>query len=162
MARDVGDLIDVDASECLNATDPRAWTSVLARGTLGEPAGALASDDDHELLIRLVFVVPVRARALVIRSPTTRADADVSGVGTVRVFVNGQAMGFENVARRKPAQTLEGAGEHALDATAFDRVRALTIFVESNDKGTARTVISEIRVFGDALASTDVAALKPC
>ena len=95
----------------------------------------------------------------------THAREDASAPRVVKIFVNAPSLSFENAATRRAAQVVEldGDDEVELDVTAFENVRVMTFYVESNVGGTARTEIGRIDIKGELSGELrDVSELKPC
>ena len=83
----------------------------------------------------------------------------------VKIFVNPTALSFQIIGKKTAAQVIECQSEdgaYDLDATAFDNVRTLTLYVESNAGGTDKTEISRIEIHGSLADSANMNDLKPC
>ena len=96
----------------------------------------------------------------------THAREDASAPRVVKIFVNAPSLSFENASQaagRRRVVELDGDGEVELDVTAFENVRVMTFYVESNVGGTARTEIGRIDIKGELSGELrDVSELKPC
>ena len=164
--RDLIEHVDARAVECLNALAEESWRNALWPGPRDRESLTLVSDDDEELILRVEFSQNVRPRRLRIAGASaTNAREDASAPRVVKIFVNAPSLSFENASKRRAAQIVEldGDGEVELDVTAFENVRVMTLYVESNVGGTARTEISRIDIEGELSGELrDVSELKPC
>ena len=158
--------VDQRSVECLNALAEESWRNALWPGPRDQASLTLVSDDDEELILRVEFSSNVRPRAVKIAGASaTHAREDASAPRVVKIFVNAPSLSFENVAKRRAAQVVEldGDDEVELDVTAFENVRVMTFYVESNVGGTARTEIGRIDIKGELSGELrDVSELKPC
>jgi len=158
--RDLVDALDQRACACMNAHADDAWRAATLPPARDDASTSCASDDDHEMLLCLRFKCATRLRACAFGIEGETADA--SGAEEIALFANGAPLSFDNVGRRRPAQVLVGAGEHALDVSAFDGVTTLYAHVRKNRGDTERTTLTRFAVYGDALDETNVNELKPC
>ena len=158
--------VDERSVECLNALTDESWRNALWPGPRDRASSTLVSDDDEELILRVEFTSNVRPRAVKIAGASaTHAREDASAPRVVKIFVNAPSLSFENAAKRRAAQVVEldGDDEVELDVTAFENVRVMTFYVESNVGGTARTEIGRIDIKGELSGELrDVSELKPC
>ena len=163
---DLIDHVDQRSVECLNALTDESWRNALWPGPRDQGSLTLVSDDDEELILRVEFSSNVRPRSLKIAGASaTHAREDASAPRVVKIFVNAPSLSFENAAKRRAAQVVEldGDDEVELDVTAFENVRVMTFYVESNVGGTARTEIGRIDIKGELSGELrDVSELKPC
>ena len=163
---DLIDHVDERSVECLNALTDESWRHALWPGPRDRASSTLVSDDDEELILRVEFTSNVRPRAVKIAGASaTHAREDASAPRVVKIFVNAPSLSFENAAKRRAAQVVEldGDDEVELDVTAFENVRVMTFYVESNVGGTARTEIGRIDIKGELSGELrDVSELKPC
>ena len=163
---DLIDHVDPRSVECLNALTDESWRHALWPGPRDQASSTLVSDDDEELILRVEFSSNVRPRAVKIAGASaTHAREDASAPRVVKIFVNAPSLSFENAAKRRAAQVVEldGDDEVELDVTAFENVRVMTFYVESNVGGTARTEIGRIDIKGELSGELrDVSELKPC
>jgi hypothetical protein len=159
--------IDTRGVEVLNAIDDRAWTKILAAGERDQDTLELVTDDDETCILSVPFTTNVKPTHVVIVGGGTNG-TDVSACAMVKVFVNKPSLGFEECAKKTPAQTLdarEGAsagGVFELDKTAFDNVRTLTFYFESNVGDTERTSVRRLEIRGRTMDAADVNQLKKC
>ena len=169
---DLVDLIDVKGVECLNALRDTDWTKALARGARDQDALTLCTDDDEELIVRVMFVKNVRVRRVRVCGANAGVGrADASAPKEIRVFANAATpIGFENARKRTPAQTidcerdLDEDGFVDVDAasSSFENVRVMTFFVSGNVGGTPRTELARLEVHGAPIDETNMSELKKC
>ena len=161
--------IDARAVEVLNATSDDAWRAILCAGARDQATLELATDDDETCVLTVPFTTNVRPTAVVVVGGSS--GDDVSACARVKVFVNKPSMGFEECAKKTPAQTLDASASSAsassegyfeLDKTAFDNVRTMTFYFESNVGDTARTSVRRLEIRGRTMDQADVNQLKKC
>jgi len=156
---DLSDSIDIVKSSVLNASNPQSLKSVLCGPAEGESAEALKSDCDEQLLFGIAFNAPVRLQSIGFAAPS-------AAPATVKLFVNRQDMGFDDVESVTPTQTLtlSGAAPHlaqtALQFVKFQNVNFLTIFVENNRDEEDVSLVQRIAFVGDTLHKTNMNDLK--
>ena len=163
-----GDLIehvDLRGVECLNAERDDMWRHAVCVGERDQETLTLVTDDDEELILTLPFTSNVKPTRAVIKGGSTRGNEETSAPMRVKIFVNPTALSFQNIGKKTAAQVIECSSEdgaYDLDATAFDNVRTLTFYVESNAGGTDKTEISRIEIHGCLADSANMNDLKPC
>lgn len=162
---DLVEHIDLRGVECLNAERDDMWRRAVCVGERDQETLTLVTDDDEELILTLPFTSNVRPTRVVIKGGSTRGDEETSAPMRVKIFVNPTALSFQNIGKKTAAQVIECRSEdgaYDLDATAFDNVRTLTLYVESNAGGTDKTEISRIEIHGGLADSANMNDLKPC
>ena len=89
------------------------------------------------------------------------------GPRTLRLFVDGKDMDFEDVEDKKPAQEivlskddLQRGRAVDVEGSQFRNISKLTIFVVDNQGDTDTTTISRIELLGDKLTGVDLKNLK--
>lgn len=163
---DLVEHIDLRGVECLNAERDDMWRHAVCVGERDQETLTLVTDDDEELILTLPFTSNVRPTRVVIKGcGSTRGEGETSSPRRVKIFVNPTALSFQNIGKKTAAQVIECQSEdgaYDLDATAFDNVRTLTFYVESNAGGTDKTEISRIEIHGSLADSANMNDLKPC
>ena len=157
--------VDLRGVECLNAERDDMWRHAVCVGERDQETLTLVTDDDEELILTLPFTSNVKPTRAVIKGGSTRGNEETSAPMRVKIFVNPTALSFQNIGKKTAAQVIECSSEdgaYDLDATAFDNVRTLTFYVESNAGGTDKTEISRIEIHGCLADSANVNDLKPC
>ena len=161
--------IDTRGVEVLNATDDKAWTKILAAGERDQDTLELITDDDETCIVSVPFTTNVKpTHVVIIGGAANDGEMSVSACAVVKVFVNKPSLGFEECAKKTPAQTLDArvgardGGVFELDKTAFDNVRTLTFYFESNVGDTERTSVRRLEIRGRTMDAADVNQLKKC
>jgi len=104
----LNDLVDLSTLECLNQDDTHPVTNVLKKcrydGTESERT-ALQSDPDvdHQLLIKVGFIQPVKLKALAFRGKAEDETAPQVG----KIFHGQKDIGFQEAEDQEANQTLE-------------------------------------------------------
>lgn len=137
----------------------------MRQGLRDDPGLAAESDTDAQVIVNIKFTQAVR-----VASVTVRAPAGDAAPRTLRLFVDRPSLGFAEAESDPAAQEVELAPADvaddgapvALRAAKFSRVTQLAVFVADNQGGDddAATVISALRLAGEAGDTFDVAAIK--
>jgi hypothetical protein len=157
--------IDLRGVEVLNATSDDSWSYVLKTGERDQDSLVMTSDDDETLILSVPFNTNIKPTSVRLCGGGC---GEVSAFKVVKIFVNKPSMGFEECAKKKPAQVFtvndcENAdGIYILDKTAFDNIRTLTFYFESNVGDTDRTGVTRVEIRGQTMHAADVTQLKPC
>lgn len=157
---DLSSSIDIVKSSVLNASNPQDLKAILCGPGEGEPITAvLKSDCDEQLLFGIAFNSPVRLQSIGFAAPS-------AAPATVKLFVNRQDMGFDDVENVTPTQTLtlSGASPHLsqqmLQFVKFQNVNYITVFVENNRDDDEVSLVQRVSFVGDTLHKTNMDDLK--
>jgi hypothetical protein len=122
----------------------------------------LSSDEntDHQLLIRLEFMQPVKISGLLLRGK----DGETRPA-KVKLFTNKLSMDFSEAEEAEPLQEIQFE-ENCKDPVPlrfvkFQNLTSLQIFVEDNGGGDV-TQITRLQVVGGTGDHMDMKAFKPC
>jgi len=157
------DLIDVGKSTVLNNDTATELKSIL------KTDGVLKSDadTDAQLLLYITFREAVKIRGISFAvDAKANASANESGPKTVKVFVDRSAFDFSEAASLPPTQTFVLAPsdfdgrEKLTQFVKFQSVHTLTVFIESNQRNTAVTVLNRLSFIGTANAGMRVSEIK--
>eukprot|EP00898_Chlorokybus_atmophyticus_P007447 jgi/Chlat1/7703/Chrsp66S07187 len=169
---DLLDFIEWQSVECLNEHPSHTWQNVLKQGYREDDGLRLASDADEQLLLYVPFNQMIRLHSIAFKAATAASSEeetnnDRSGPRVVKLFINTHSIGFSEAGSDPATQTLElspsqvETGEPLqLYYVKFQSVRSLTIFIESNQKGTDVTELSKIQLFGNTVETTDMSKFK--
>ncbi|KAI0316801.1 PITH domain-containing protein [Amylostereum chailletii] len=160
------ELLDLSQLNCLNEDSARTLRSICSSKSLNTSDSFLLSDADEQLLLSIPFNQTVRVRSIAIRSTSPE-----QAPKTIKLLVNRQSIGFEDVQDAEEpdvAQKLELTADQTREGrriglrfVRFQSVNSLHIFVESNQGGSDITRIDSIDVVGQPVESTkDLSGLK--
>lgn len=153
---DLKSFIDEKCCTALNEIDK--WQNAL----LGNQPGMFRSDeDDPELILHIAFNQVVKIHSIAIEAPEDK------GPKTVRLFINRQAIDFNDAKRNEPVQTLEFEKKHLTDGipmelrfVKFQSVQSLSLFFANNQSDSDQTVIKSVTFFGTPIITTNMKDFK--
>jgi len=153
---DLKPFIEEKSSTALNEIDK--WQNAL----LGNQPGMFRSDeDDPELILHIAFNQIVKIHSIAIEAP------EENGPKTVKLFVNRQAIDFNDAKRSEAVQTLEFDKKNLQDGSPvelrfvkFQNVQAISLFFTNNQSDSDQTIIKSINFFGTPIATTNMKDFK--
>lgn len=153
---DLKSFIDEKSSTALNEIDK--WQNAL----LGNQPGLFRSDeDDPELILHVAFNQIVKIHSIAIEGPEDK------GPKTVKLFVNRQAIDFNDAKRSEAVQTLEFEKKHLTDGSPvelrfvkFQSVQSISLFFANNQSDADQTVIKSVTFFGTPIVTTNMKDFK--
>ncbi|OQR94263.1 thioredoxin-like protein [Achlya hypogyna] len=154
---DISEHLDKANSYCLNEDPSHNFGNLF----IGDGTLLLKSEADEQLIIHVEFKEAVKLHSIALKAPN-----DDTAPRVLKLFVNRNNLGFSDVVDIEPVQQIELSQEQ-LDAGSpielrfvkFQRVTALTLFVEENNGGDIST-LSSLRFFGEPIAGTNMNDLK--
>ncbi|EQC35418.1 hypothetical protein SDRG_07128 [Saprolegnia diclina VS20] len=154
---DLAEQLDKANSYCLNEDPSYGFANLF----IGDGTLLLKSEADEQLIIHLEFKEAVKIHSIALKAPT-----DDSAPRVLKLFVNRNNLGFSDVADIEPVQQIELNDEQLASGSPielrfvkFQRVSALTLFIEENNGGDI-SAISSLRLFGESIAGTNMNDLK--
>merc|ERR1712217_496608 len=159
----LNDLVDMSTLECLNQDDEHTVTDAVNNYLANEdaPGGAALQSDpdvDHQLLIKVGFLQPVKLKAITLRGNTE----DETAPQLVKIFQGQMHIGFQEAEDQQSVQTLELSADDLTTGDAiplrfvkFQNVSTLQLFVESNF-GAEVTRIEQLAFWGTPAEVVDM------
>eukprot|EP00218_Dolichomastix_sp_CCMP3274_P009887 CAMPEP_0170144650 /NCGR_PEP_ID=MMETSP0033_2-20121228/15108_1 /TAXON_ID=195969 /ORGANISM="Dolichomastix tenuilepis, Strain CCMP3274" /LENGTH=230 /DNA_ID=CAMNT_0010381169 /DNA_START=11 /DNA_END=705 /DNA_ORIENTATION=+ len=153
--KDLVDMIDIAATECLNEGNGREWANAIKQGYREDAGLYLGSDPecDEQLLIKVAFNQLVKLSGIVVRA---KGVSETQGPKKIKLYINQPAMDFSNTKKLPVAQELnlessqlEEGAVIPLNFTKFQKVGGLCIFVQSNQSDEEVTRIDKIAFIGE-------------
>jgi len=154
---DITEYVDQAQGECLNENTEHRWVNIFKKDE-----SFLESDTDEQLLLYIPFNQPVKIHSLCFQSPDTDSAPQI-----VKLFANTRDADFQSVESIPATQTLELHADDVkgdklvpLRFVKFQNVSSITIFIESNQAGEAKTAIQRLRFIGQSQTATDMKEFK--
>ena len=158
---DLADHIEWSSSEVLNAAGSSSLQNVLKQGMREQKEMLLESDADEQLLLKIAFKSLVKIESLLVDAP-----ADGRAPLSLKLLVGRPALGFED-AEALPAEqelelpTPESLGQRLdLKLVKFTSVERLNIFVPGNQGDTETSALSQLRLWGAPVSTTNISDFK--
>jgi len=146
--------------EVLNAAKKDSLQNALKQGMRDQELMLVESDADEQLLITITFQSKVKLQSISISGP-----GDGRAPKAVKLFANRSNLNFDDVETMNAEQELELTPEMLGERTElkfvkFQNVERLTIFISANQGDEESTALSELRLWGTSVATTDMSAFK--
>eukprot|EP00035_Acanthoeca_spectabilis_P021426 m.438129 g.438129 ORF g.438129 m.438129 type:complete len:304 (-) comp18197_c0_seq1:47-958(-) len=159
----IDEFVDTKSIECLNQKDDHPVANIFTSSDT-----FLESDADEQLIISMGFTCPVRIHSIAFRCAVNAATApDASGPKTIKLFVNQQAIDFDDAESQAPIQVLEISAEQLesgepvpLKYVKFQNVNTLSIFLQDNQGETETTALTQISLYGQPRDKTNMTEFK--
>lgn len=161
VSKDVGYLdlkpfIDEKNSTSLNEIDK--WQNAL----LGNQPGMFRSDeDDPELILHVSFNQVVKIHSIAIEAPID------NGPKTVKLFINRQAIDFNDAKNNESVQTIEFEPKHLAEGNPFElrfvkfqSVQSISLFFVNNQSAADQTIIKSVTFYGTPIVTTNMKDFK--
>ena len=167
-AKDDGRLIDlsdkIDKSDCYARNEAPGFP--MSNLFIGDSRLGCKSDADEQLILHVAFQEFVRIKTIKFTSFNNGIDPEVNPT-TVKVFVNRENLGFEDIEDVDPTQIFELTDEQLRESSdplptkfvKFQRVKSLTIFVEENNGGEV-SALGHLRMMGRPVITTNMNEFK--
>lgn len=155
MSQCLNDQLQKTGCYCLNQAPSNTYENLF----MGDHTLALKSDTDEQLIIQLSFQQTVKLTEISLGLPNSP-----SCPATVKVFANHLNLSFSDATDVPPTQVLNLAPPESgpavviipLQASKWQRVESLTLFVEDNHGDEVSSLYS-LKVFGTPVHGTNVA-----
>lgn len=163
-----GEMIDLstkmEKSDCyaMNEDSRFPMTNLF----IGDSRLGCKSDADEQLIIHISFQETVKVHSIKFGEFNGGVDPELNPT-TVRVFVNRNNLGFEDIEDVDPTQELqlsaedlkENADPIPLKFVKFQRVKSITLFIEENAGGDI-SALGGLRIMGRLVATTNMKDFK--
>ena len=166
--KDDGRMVDlsgkIDKSECFARNEAAGFP--MTNLFIGDSRLGCKSDADEQLILHVAFQEFVKVKTIKFTAFNDGSDPE-SNPTTIKVFVNRNNLGFEDVDDVDPTQTFtltdkdlsEESGPLPTKFVKFQRVKSLTFFIEDNN-GAEITSLGALKLMGRPVASTNMAEFK--
>lgn len=154
---DLNSSIDKKQMVCLNQNVKMSWQNLFD----DKADTYLESDVDEQLLLEIPFNQTVKIQALKFEA----SDLDYAPK-KVRLFINRNSVGFDEIESLNPVQELVLTPENLkgepiqLRYVLFQRVTTLVIFIESNQGDNDVTRLNKLSIIGTQGFSADMSNIK--
>mmetsp|Transcript_2682 Transcript_2682/g.2949 ORF Transcript_2682/g.2949 Transcript_2682/m.2949 type:complete len:190 (+) Transcript_2682:83-652(+) len=133
---------------------------------IGDTRLGCKSDADEQLIIHIAFQEFVKVHSIKFDEFNNGVDPE-NNPSTVRVFVNRNNLGFEDIEDVDPTQELElsdadlkeNADPFLVKFVKFQRVKSITLFIEDNSGGDI-SALGSLKIMGRLVATTNMADFK--
>lgn len=133
---------------------------------IGDSRLGCKSDADEQLIIHVAFQEHVKVHSIKFDAFNGGVDPELNP-STVRLFVNRNNLGFEDIDDVDPTQELElsvsdlqeNADPLPLKFVKFQRVKSITFFIEDNAGGDV-SALGGLKIIGSLVATTNMANYK--
>jgi hypothetical protein len=166
--KDDGRLVDlspkIDNSGCFARNEASGFS--MQNLFIGDSRLGCKSDADEQLILHIAFQEFVKIKTIKFVAFNEGSDPD-SNPSTVKVYVNRNNLGFEDIDDVDPTQTFnltaedfrEDSNPLATKFVKFQRVQSITFFVEDNN-GAETSALGSLKLMGRPVASTNMNDFK--
>jgi hypothetical protein len=165
---DDGKMIDladhIDKSGCYARNEAAGFP--MSNLFIGDSRLGCKSDADEQLILHIAFQEFVKVKTIKFVGFNDGRDPECNPT-TVKVYVNRENLGFEDIDDVDPTQTFELTAEDLRESAdpiatkfvKFQRVKSLTIFVADNNGGEV-SALGMLRLTGRTVATTNMSEFK--
>lgn len=165
---DNGKLIDLssllDKTSCYARNEASGFA--MSNLFIGDSRLGCKSDADEQLIIHLAFQEFVKIKTIKFVEFNNGENPECNPT-TVKLFVNRENLGFEDVDDVDPTQVLELSPEDLRESAEpimtkfvkFQRVTSLTIFIEDNNGGEI-SALGSLKIMGRKVSTTNMGDFK--
>lgn len=158
----------IDKTECYARNENPNFP--MSNLFIGDSRLGCKSDADEQLIIHIAFKEFVKIKTLQFIEFNGGQDPELNPT-TVKLFVNRNNLGFEDIDDVEPTQVLELTAEQLKETTEsssaaiptkyvkFQRTKTLTIFIEDNNGGEI-TALGGLKLMGRTVATTNMSEFK--
>lgn len=133
---------------------------------IGDSRLGCKSDADEQLILHVAFKEPVKIKTIKFVA-FNEGNEPENNPTIVKVFVNRENLGFEDVEDVDPTQTFELTAEDLRESSdaiptkfvRFQRVQSLTFFVEDNNGGEI-SALGSMKMTGRTVMTTNMSEFK--
>ncbi|CAF4817198.1 unnamed protein product [Rotaria sp. Silwood1] len=148
----------IEEKSCTALNEIDKWQNAI----LGNQPGMFRSDeDDPELILHIAFNQLVKIHSIAIEAP------EENGPKTVKLFINRQAIDFNDAKSSEAVQTLQFEPKHLKDGlpvelrfVKFQSVQSLSLFFANNQSDTDQTVMKSVTFYGIPIVTTNMKDFK--
>jgi hypothetical protein len=158
-------LVDqIDKSDCYARNQAPGYP--MTNLFIGDSRLGCKSDADEQLIIHISFQEFVKVKSIKFVAFNNGEDPECNP-SSVKLFVNRNNLGFEDIDDVEPTQVLQLTAEDLRESSEpvmtkfvkFQRVKTLTIYVEDNNGGDV-SALGSIKLMGRTVASTNMNDFK--
>ena len=159
------DLVDhIDKSGCYARNEAAGYP--MSNLFIGDSRLGCKSEADEQLILHIAFQEFVKIKTIKFVSFNDGRDPECDPT-TVKVYVNRENLGFEDIDDVDPTQVFdlttedlrEGSDPIATKFVMFQRVKSLTIYVEENNGGEV-SALGMLRLSGRTVGTTNMSDFK--
>jgi hypothetical protein len=165
---DDGKMLDLSAkiekSACYARNEASGYP--MANLFIGDSTLGCKSDADEQLILHIEFQEFVKVKTMKFVAFNNGADPE-SNPTTVKVYVNRENLGFEDIEDVDPTQTYDLTAEELRESSEpivtkfvkFQRVKSLTFFIEDNNGGEV-SALGSLKLMGRPVSTTNMNDFK--
>ncbi len=154
----------IDKSDCYARNQAPGFP--MTNLFIGDSRLGCKSDADEQLIIHISFQEFVKVKSIKFVAFNNGEDPECNP-STVKLYVNRNNLGFEDIDDVEPTQVFELTAEDLRESSEpmmtkfvkFQRVKTLTIFVEDNNGGDV-SALGSIKLMGRTVASMNMNDFK--
>lgn len=166
--KDDGRLVDlsakIDKSECFARNEAAGYS--MQNLFIGDSRLGCKSDADEQLILHVAFQEFVKVKTIKFAAFNDGVDPELNPT-TVKLFVNRNNLGFEDIDDVDPTQVFELTADDLREGTdpiatkfvKFQRVKSITFFIEDNNGGEI-SALGSLKIMGRPVASTNMSDFK--
>lgn len=156
--------VKIDKSACYARNEAAGYP--MSNLFIGDSRLGCKSDADEQLILHVGFQEFVKVKSIKFVAFNNGEDPECNPA-TVKIFVNRENLGFEDVEDVDPTQVLELTAEDLRESSEpimtkfvkFQRVKSLTFFVEENNGGEV-SALGSLKLMGRPVATTNMDDFK--
>ena len=165
---DDGKLVDLsaymDKAECYARNEAAGFP--MSNLFIGDSTLGCKSDADEQLIVHIAFRDFVKIKTIKFVA-FNNGQAPECNPSVVKVYVNRENLGFEDIEDVDPTQVFELTAEDLRESSEpiptkfvkFQRVKDITFFVEDNNGGEV-SALGSLKLMGRAVATTNMSDFK--
>lgn len=156
--------VKIDKSACYARNEAVGYS--MSNLFIGDSRLGCKSDADEQLILHVAFQEFVKVKTIKFVAFNNGENPECNP-STVKIFVNRENLGFEDIEDVDPTQVLELTAEDLRESSEpimtkfvkFQRVKSLTFFVEENNGGEV-TALGSLKLMGRPVATTNMSEFK--
>jgi hypothetical protein len=156
--------VKIDKSGCYARNEAPGYS--MSNLFIGDSRLGCKSDADEQLILHVAFQEFVKIKSIKFVAFNNGEDPE-SNPATVKLFVNRENLGFEDIDDVDPTQVLELTAEDLRESSEpimtkfvkFQRVQSLTFYVEENNGGEV-SALGALKLMGRPVGTTNMSEFK--
>lgn len=165
---DDGKMVDltstIDKAACYARNEASGFP--MSNLFIGDSRLGCKSDADEQLIIHVAFQEFVKVKSIKFVAYNNGQDPELNPT-TIKVFVNRENLGFEDVDDVDPTQVFELTADDLREGSdpimtkyvKFQRVTSLTFYIEENDGGEV-SALGSLKMMGRPVSTTNMSNFK--